>query len=760
MSNTIGILGIDGFRGASQPFTLEFDEKKPVTLIFGENGTGKSTLVDAIECIANGSTSFKENWKLGAGKRKDAFIPTLGKKPDEVTLTLVYGGQTFNSTSANDTAHAPAVRVLRRKSLQAFIEADAAQRYKEVANFLDIPQIAAAEDSLRTAAKQARDAVNIATAAQEQAEESLNEHWEAAGNPGQGDKYQNAEQWARQEAQANTEQLTADKAKLKNQISMIEELARKSTSYTATKAPLKHAEQQQEETQQNLDKLEAEATKGSNQLVTLLKDAKTYLSATPDTLCPVCEQAEIEPGTLVQRLDQRLADMDALSQAGNAQQSAAKNLANKQTLHIQAANELLTAAGPALEIFGQDFGQTKDFENHKDDNSLQAADIALALNEKISLQLPKLQQDAEAIQQRLHTLTSIRQFIKTLDTKKTEVKTKDVLRGQLAKAVEIFETKRKAYVETVLQEIGDAVNALYQQIHPDEGLGELNLKLDEGKRASLDYSVKFAGHEDIMPQPYYSESHLDTLGLCIFLALAKRNAGEDAVIVLDDVLGSVDQQHIHRTVDMLIEASTKLAQIIITTHYRPLRNRFTNSRTGSSKVKLVDLKPWTLADGLRYTTPKLAVDELEALLIQDPLPRDHAAIAAGRLLETAFDYLTLIYGVRMARKPEPKYDLGELFSAVRSIKNWQVTYAGNTIDIKPMLEALHPLMPVRNEAGAHYNENGELLADKDIADFGNTALTLLKTLICTDCNGLARKHDDIGHWNCECGHTTMQPYKV
>lgn len=85
MKHKIEKISIAGFRGASQPasqpFILEFDGEKPIALIFGKNGTGKSTLVDAIECIATGSTSFKEKWKLGT--RKDAFVPTLGKKPDD-----------------------------------------------------------------------------------------------------------------------------------------------------------------------------------------------------------------------------------------------------------------------------------------------------------------------------------------------------------------------------------------------------------------------------------------------------------------------------------------------------------------------------------------------------------------------------------------------------------------------------------------------------------------------------------------------------
>ena len=96
--------------------------------------------------------------------------------------------------------------------------------------------------------------------------------------------------------------------------------------------------------------------------------------------------------------------------------------------------------------------------------------------------------------------------------------------------------------ETILLEIAKEVDALYQKIHPKEKIGQLKLKLDERQRGSLIYGVAFGELQDIQPQPYYSESHLDSLGLCIFLALAKRNNAVRTVVVLDDVLGSVDQQ--------------------------------------------------------------------------------------------------------------------------------------------------------------------------------------------------------------------------
>jgi len=43
-------LTIGGFRGATQLVEIKFEDK-PVVMIFGENGTGKTTIVDAIDFV-------------------------------------------------------------------------------------------------------------------------------------------------------------------------------------------------------------------------------------------------------------------------------------------------------------------------------------------------------------------------------------------------------------------------------------------------------------------------------------------------------------------------------------------------------------------------------------------------------------------------------------------------------------------------------------------------------------------------------------
>lgn len=46
-------LQFKNFRGAAKPVTFEFQSNQSIVLIFGENGTGKSTIADALDFLCN-----------------------------------------------------------------------------------------------------------------------------------------------------------------------------------------------------------------------------------------------------------------------------------------------------------------------------------------------------------------------------------------------------------------------------------------------------------------------------------------------------------------------------------------------------------------------------------------------------------------------------------------------------------------------------------------------------------------------------------
>ncbi|MEQ8939346.1 MAG: hypothetical protein RLT30_11685, partial [Gammaproteobacteria bacterium] len=717
-----------------------------------------------IECLAKGTTTFKENWKLGAGRRKESFIPTIGKTPGEVSLSIQYDGDTFQAASTNTSAYIPAVHVLRRRSLLAFIEDDQKDRYDKVSAFMDIPAIEAAEASLREARNNAQSEFESSAGAITHAEESLNSQWEAAGSPGLGEQYTKAEEWAREEASADAAALQKAQSQLNTDISIIEKLNRPAEKILAARAELKQAQQAQQQAEQILKEIEQKAEKGSAALASLIKDAKDYLSQTPDEVCPVCEQTKIEAPKLVERLSNRLGEMAALNDASRVLQTTARTLQTKQALYEQAMQDLLQAAASALEHFGNELTEANGFNESKESEPEKAVEVAVTVNQQLSKRLSGLREEAQAIQKKLYTLGSIKSFVQTLDKKRTELEGKARLYEALKSALAIYEARRKHYIKQVLQEIGQSVDALYQQIHPGKGIGELKLVLDSKKRASLDYKVKFPGQGYVQPQPYYSESHLDTLGLCIFLALAKRSSGEDAIIVLDDLLISVDQQHMDATVKMLINESSSVAQIIITTHYRQMRDRF-RFTYNSNAVQMLELKPWTLEGGIRIGRTLEAREELREKLLDENFDRQSVTSKAGILFESLLEYISLTYRCRVPHIPEQEYTFGDLASAPNSkLKNALkiVKMKGDVIletPLKSFYEQLNEAIQVRNIVGCHFNKWGADLSDDDVRVVADLAVEFADTLICDECGRLPLNRKSGSYWDCggECKKTQMHP---
>ncbi|WPU34505.1 AAA family ATPase [Pseudoalteromonas piscicida] len=119
-------LTISGLRGVSNPLTLNFE--KTFTLIFGHNGTGKTSICDAIDFLANGDCSSLGDNSLGSARHK--FWPFVGKKSSDVAVDLsLSDGSSWRATilgtktsvSVSSKRELPVVKVWRRKQMMDLI---------------------------------------------------------------------------------------------------------------------------------------------------------------------------------------------------------------------------------------------------------------------------------------------------------------------------------------------------------------------------------------------------------------------------------------------------------------------------------------------------------------------------------------------------------------------------------------------------------------------------------------------------------------
>ena len=95
MSKRIEKITLHRFRGATTMTEVVFDPAKPVVFIFGENGSGKSSIVDAIDFVCNQTSSLADR---SSTKPKD-HLPTIGHAAKEVKVELEVGGRAWSAKS-------------------------------------------------------------------------------------------------------------------------------------------------------------------------------------------------------------------------------------------------------------------------------------------------------------------------------------------------------------------------------------------------------------------------------------------------------------------------------------------------------------------------------------------------------------------------------------------------------------------------------------------------------------------------------------
>lgn len=256
----------------------------------------------------------------------------------------------------------------------------------------------------------------------------------------------------------------------------------------------------------------------------------------------------------------------------------------------------------------------------------------------------------------------------------------------------------------------------------------------------MELMAKFAGL-DAPPQAYFSQSHLDTLGLCVFLALAARDRSSETVLILDDVLGSVDEPHVERVIGMIYELSTKFQHTIVTTHYRPWREKF---RWGWLKpgqaCQFVELTGWAIDDGIRVVSSLPEIERLKALLNESPIDSQAICSKAGVVLEAVLDYLTQKFECAVPRRQGAAYTLGDLLPAIsgklrdalsvelRDGLTDATAPSNSTVKLKPVFDELTRIAQARNAFGAHFKAISLELLDADAVGFAKYVVQLVDLL--------------------------------
>ena len=634
----IDIVTMTHFRGATGTTEVKLGGV-PLVVVHGGNGTGKSTIADAINLICNrtgGSLKDRSSTSLTTA------IPSAGwaGEPD-VSVSLSAGKETWKWAGAfvrqgigavtPETPAPPALFVLRRSNLLKLTEAAPAQRYSELGRLIDIPNVEANEVALERIRTQATTTMTQAQAVYDARRADLNRLWEEAGSP-----LPDAKTWA-----------VGASAIDENAHALLERLTALITSHEAAGAALK-ASQKAEEVKRGAAQTMAERKKalsdymeqagltwGDVDTLSVLEAAVGYLKAAAEGYpCPVCRQP-VDLETIRAEADARLEGLSQLRSLIRSWKDA-EALLNKARAETVTRREDVIVNGRALAAIARTSRVEAvewlgiQWEHYPAlaaapggaaaENPVQEVkDLWMAFSRTYDGATPHLiglsvieglKADRDMLTGRVGAAQNLQNVLEAL-RKAEEVQ--DVALRQLnawSGVCEIVKEQRQEFVTALFQTLLEDCGALYSQIHPDEAILLTDVKVDgAGAGRALTMIAEIPSYQkesqqkkvhEGTPQAYLSDSHLDTLGFCFWLAAVRHYSKGNAVVLLDDVFTSADEEHQKRILGLLQEQTMPEkngpAQIILLTHSNAWRNAV---RAGANQyARLIELAPWTYDEGV------------------------------------------------------------------------------------------------------------------------------------------------------------------
>jgi energy-coupling factor transporter ATP-binding protein EcfA2 len=712
--NQLVSLSIEHLRGAVVPFTLPFEKGKRLTIVYGENGSGKSTICDALDLLGNGNVGSLDGRGLGSTKK---YWAAVGKSTSDIKVTLNTTAGMISAVQGRSGPVAgkvpiPRISVLRRSSILRLLEAKPADRYQAISQFIDVSGIEASEDSLRSLQKETERVLTLVAQSVYENNAQIEKLWIDEGKPGA-----NARVWAKAESTRDVGKFEKARLALETLVTAIEKLERLSQNYKRLNEALKNAIRDLTTAQLQADQAAKDVSQGYMDVLELLTAADRHFSLHPKVeACPLCESKENADG-LAAAVKSRLTATNAAGEWAASKKVVDEKikLAELAKTRLDDLKDEFQDARVELENAVASVDLPKDVDTAIEKLPLSLAEldawVATCSSSKLGI---KARIDKYADSKKF--ATAVGNALSALLENEKKAKKHEVELPLIRTALEVVSNERKKFSDGVLQSIALRVSELYERVHPGEGLNKIVLELDAAKRASLEISTEFASEKNAPPQAYFSDSHLDTLGLCVYLALAERESPESTLIVLDDVLASVDEPHVERIIEMLYGVAGNFRHCLITTHYGPWRHKYRWGWLKNGECQFIELTSWSISKGITALRSIPPVESLRSLLASSPPDPQLICAKAGVVLEAVLDFLTALYECSVPRRPGGVYTLGDLLPAISGklkavlrVEHKIVDASGATTyvakQLEPHLAELLKIAQARNVIGCHFNRD-------------------------------------------------------
>lgn len=312
-----------------------------------------------------------------------------------------------------------------------------------------------------------------------------------------------------------------------------------------------------------------------------------------------------------------------------------------------------------------------------------------------------------------------------------------------------FVKKQREGLCTFLDSISRDMNDLYLFMNASENVSEIELiPLDEDDEfVGITLRFKFHGKPESPPHKYLSESHLNCLGICLFLASVKAFNKLNKFIVFDDVISSFDTNHRARFARLLVEKFSDY-QITLLTHEKDWFEFLSNMVKG--KNWLVRKIKWSHDDGAYIEeSPSALKEEIESKIEKSDIT------GLGNLIRKYLERLLKDVCFNLEVKVRflfNEYNENRMSNELLSELKNKLKDRRCELKDRAVFERLNASMFLGNRA-SHDSTIAEAI--DDLKMFYGDVLELEGLFRCAQCNSLISKkyHDSVENTvRCSCGN--------
>ncbi len=794
---SIDISGIRGIKH-SPPLNLNGDS----VLVFGENGSGKSSLTDAIEWYYTDGIQHLASEEIdstkGRGALRNLFIPDS----EDAYIAIQYSNNILDAKKSIDSSFKTSISnksddfnefiaasqsenlILRYRDLVRFIIAQKTEKLKTLQNIIGFAEVADVRDLLKRSAGRIARHINSANYDNQKNAQQLiilenlsqnaytNEQLFAGANELIKPLKIGKEIKSLQDIQEALKTIeTKEDTALFEQISFHTKIGESLNEIVGNVDTINASYKSYHTNYTNLQKDQGKIKK--LQLLALLKEGQSVLinDVIQDDYCPLCQQekSKIE---LIAELNERIKELEELEQEKDSSDEQGRELEDVLRVNINTIDGLLKEKPFKEKENSKLVEKVKEIKTSLETLS---DELKKDLNAKAPIQEPsKIHIDKKGISALVKQAQDTAKGL--TESKESNIQfqiyTKLVLSvtaynqyqgierelGILTKQQATFQAlfddfiiRQEEALNAFLSMFSTDINDYYTAMNPTEKVEDIKLVTIKDKNDDLvgiTIEYRFFDKTKKVPSAYLSESHVNCLGLSFFLASVKAFNKENRFIVLDDVISSFDSAHRARFTKLLTDKFSEY-QILLLTHEQEFFNLVSSEVKGRgwlirNLVWLTDSGTWVeegMIDSKERILKKFEDKNIDGLGndIRIYTEKVMKEIASNIEAQVAFKY-NEINEKRMAP---------ELLDAVHS----RISKKGDGLKDKANIPRVKGMPMFIGNIASHDNDFNVNINDLEVMweDISNT----IQTFYCNDCETFVSVmyYDNVNNQiRCRCGN--------